>query len=432
MPDVLVQGLRAGLGLTVLLGVCYACSSNRRRIDWKLVGAGLGLQIVGAALLLAVPMLTDAVDLVASFFVGILNFTRAGSEFLFGSLLDIPKFGYIFAFQVLPTIVFFSALTSILYYLGILQRIVFVFAWIMSKTMRLSGAESLAAAANIFIGQTEAPLVVKPYIERMTRSELLCLMTGGMATIAGAVFAAYVGFLGGDEPALQLEFARQLLTASIISAPAAIVCAKILIPEDAAVDERLQIDRESIGENLFDATALGTTQGVRLAVNVGAMLLVFTALVTMISFGLERGPGAWFGLNDFIAETSGGRYQAFTLQSIFGFLFAPVAWLIGVDSSQVLEVGQLLGEKLVINEFYAYATMGNMLQDGRMVPGHSAAIATFALCGFANVASMGIQVGGIAVLAPSRRVDLSTLAPRALLAGTVACLMTACVAGVFL
>jgi len=386
----------------------------------------------GAALLLAVPVLTDAVDAVAKVFVGILDFTRAGSEFLFGSLLDIPRFGYIFAFQVLPTIIFFSALTSILYYLGILQRVVFAFAWVMSRTMRMSGAESLAAAANIFIGQTEAPLVVKPYIERMTRSELLCLMTGGMATIAGAVFAAYVGFLGGDDPALRLEFARQLLTASIISAPAAIVCAKMLIPEGSVVDRRLLLPREIAGANLFDATTQGTTQGVRLAVNVGAMLLAFTALVKMVSFGLQYGPGEWFGLNAQIATWSGGQYDALSLESLFGFLFAPIAWLIGIESGSLLLVGQLLGEKLVINEFFAYASMGGMLQDSRLGPGHSAAITTFALCGFANFASMGIQVGGISVLAPSRRVDLCELAPRALLAGTVACLLTACVAGIFL
>lgn len=427
----LVSALRGMVGIGVLLGVAWALSRDRSRIDWKLVGGGVALQVVIAVVTLHVRWVRAAVDAVSGFFVGVLDFTREGSEFLFGSLItNTETFGYIFAFQVLPTIVFFAALTSVLYYLNILQFIVYGCAWVMNRTMRLSGAESLAAAANIFVGQTEAPIMVKPYIDRMSRSEIMALMTGGMATIAGAVLAAYVGLLGGDDPAQQQYFATHLLVASLISAPAGIVAAKMMIPETDRIEQELLFPRHRMGSNLLDALTQGTTEGVKLAVNVGAMLLVFTAMIAMLNYVLVHWVGGWTGLNAAILEAGGGRYEGFTLQFLLGVLFAPIAWIIGVPTGDLMTVGQLLGEKTTLNEFYAYITLSDMKNSDLFQHPKSVIIATYALCGFANFASVGIQIGGISVLAPKRRILLCELGIRALIAGTIACLMTACIAGV--
>lgn len=449
MIDLLLNLLRGLLGMAAILGVCWLCSSARRGIDWKLVGGGLLLQILLAAIVLKIPGADRPIEWVATFFVTLLGFTDAGSRFVLGFLSEGPdfwnavnaamnegesvavRFGLIFAFKVLPTVIFFSALTSALYYLGILQKVVLAFAWVLQRSMRLSGTESLAAAANVFIGQTEAPLVVKPFIGRMTRSELLCLMTGGMATIAGGVFGAYVSILGGADPAAQAAFAKHLLTASLLSAPAAIVCAKMLVPETEQIDTRLEVSRDRMGANVFDAICQGTTQGLMLALNIAAMLIVFLGLIAMVNFGGES-LGGVLGLNDWIADITGGRYSGLTLELLCGVLFAPVAWLIGVDGASMMAVGELLGIKLVANEFVAYESLAVMIREGILTNERSIIIATYALCGFANFASMGIQIGGIAVLAPERRGDLSALAPRALLGGTVACLLTAAVAAVFL
>jgi CNT family concentrative nucleoside transporter len=369
------------------------------------------------------------VDAVSRFFIALMGFSQSGAEFLFGGLVDPSSFGFIFAFQVLPTIVFFSALTSALYYLNILQFVVYGFAWLMQRTMRLSGAESLAAAANIFVGQTEAPLVVKPYLEKMTASEILSLMTGGMATIAGAVMVAYIAMLGGGDPERMQFFATHLLVASMLSAPAALVTAKILLPETGTVDRDLLIPRHRVGDNLIDAITRGATEGVKLAVNVAAMLLVFTAMIALVNFIARDGVGAWTGLNERIAGWSGGRYDGLTLQVLLGLLMAPVAWLIGVPTGDLLTVGQLLGEKTILNEFYAYATFARLKDAGDLVNERSVVIATYALCGFANVASIGIQVGGISALAPGQRGTLARLGVRAMIAGTIAALMTASIAG---
>ena len=342
-------------------------------------------------------------------------------------------FGYIFAFQVLPTIVFFSAFSAILYYFGVLQKIIYGFAWVMSKTMRLSGAESLAAAANIFIGQTEAPLVVKPYLEDMTKSEILSLMVGGMATIAGGVFAAYVGYLGGTDPVQQQLFATHLLTASIMSAPAALLIAKMLYPEDQPekISENLDVPQEKIGSNLLDAISKGTSDGLRLAVNVGVMLLVFTALVYMVNEVLKGTIGDWTGLNEMVVESTEGRFDGFTLTYILGMLFAPIAWLLGVASDDIVLIGQLLGQKTVINEFVAYAEFGEMKTNPNFtLDPKSILIATYALCGFANFASIGIQIGGIGALAPGQRKTLSEFGIKALIGGTIACFITAAMAGI--
>lgn len=425
--------LRGLLGMAVMLGACYLLSANRKNIDWKLVLSGLGIQFVLALLMLKVPVVKIIFEWVASFFVKILQFTEAGSRFMFGNIIaDMNTFGYIFAFQVLPTIVFFSAFSAILYYLGILQKIIYGFAWVMSKTMRLSGAESLAAAANVFIGQTEAPLVVKPYLDTMTRSEILCLMTGGMATIAGGVFAAYVGYLGGSDPVQQQLFATHLLTASIISAPAAIMVAKMLFPEDTPekINSDLNISKDKIGSNLLDAISKGTSDGLRLAVNVGVMLLVFTALVNMANEILMSTIGDWTGLNEYVIASTENRFEGFSFTYVLGVIFAPVAWILGVPAQDTLLIGQLLGQKTMINEFVAYADMGAMrLNPNIDLHPKSILIATYALCGFANFASIGIQIGGIGALAPKQRRVLSEFGIKALIGGTIACFLTAAIAG---
>ncbi len=427
----LIHALRGIFGILVLLGVCYAFSSNRKQINWRLVGGGIGLQFVLAILVLKVPFVEQTLRMISMFFVEVLGFSAQGGAFIFGELTtDAGSYGAIFAFRVVPSIIFFSAVTSVLYYLGILQKFVYVFAWIMKKTMRLSGAESLAAAANIFLGQTEAPLVVKPYIEKMTRSEILALMTGGMATIAGAVMVAFIGFLGGEDPVMQAEFGKHLLTASLLNAPGALVCAKILLPESEHVNERLEISKDRLGVNVFDSACGGTTQGVALAFNVAAMLMVFIAFIAMFNFVLSNWLGNWTGLNAWVAENTGGQFEAFSLEYIFGLLFAPVAWIIGVDWASAMQVGRLLGEKLVLNEFVAYANLGELIRSDLLTDPRAVIISTYALCGFANFSSMGIQIGGIGSLAPGRRGTLSELAFRALLGGTIACLISASIAGV--
>jgi len=452
--DLVVDLLRGLLGISVLIGICYLLSANRNAINWKLVLTGIGIQVVLALLILKVPIAYSLFKSVANLFVLILNFTEAGASFVLGnwpSQAEVTAIeyengdvirrpfivGYVFIFKVLPTIIFFAALSSVLYYLGVLQKIIYAFAWALSKTMYLSGAESIAAAANVFIGQTEAPLIIKPYLEKMTRSEIMCLMTGGMATIAGGVFAAYVGFLGGSDPELQLMFATHLLTASIISAPAAIVAAKVLFPEanKEAVNRDLKISEEKLGTNLLDAISIGTRDGINLAVNVGAMLIVFIALIAMVNYILMEGVGnITFGgrvlsLNSLIQGAT--PFAGLNLEFILGSIFAPVAWLLGVPSQDVFLIGQLLGKKTVINEFVAFADLGMLQSDPSVNLSHkSVIIATYALCGFSNFASIGIQIGGIGALAPTQRQTLTELGILALIGGTVACFLTAIIAGI--
>lgn len=421
---------RAALAIVVLLGICVLLSNNRKRIDWKLVGIGMGFQLTLALLLLKVPMVNLFFDKVAKIFTKVLNVSEAGAEFMFGNLVtDLNTFGYIFAFKVLPTIVFFSALTAILYYLGILQLVVKGMAWVMSRTMGLSGPESLATAANVFIGQTEAPLVVKPYLEGMSRSELLCLMTGGMATIAGGVFAAYVGFLGGGDPEMELFYAKHLITASLISAPAAIVASKIIFPESLENKENKELRMQQPDyHNLLDAISKGTSDGLKLAVNVAVMLVVFTALIALVNKILMfLSPEV---IDSWIVESTGGRYEGLNFTYLMGVIFAPFAWLLGTPNTDVLYVGQLLGQKTMINEFVAYAELDNLRQAGVELERKSLLIATYALCGFANFASIGIQIGGIGAIAPGQRKALTELGLKALIAGTIACFLTAAIAGI--
>ena len=433
---------RGGLGIIVLLGICYLLSVDRKNINWRLVIGGITLQIILAILILKVPFVYLMFKWIADRFVDLLNFTEAGASFVFGAWPDDAwiqttdfssnpptrnpyNIGYMFAFRVLPTIVFFAAFSAILYYYGILQKIIYGFAWLMSKVMPLSGAESIAAAANVFIGQTEAPLVVKPYLENMTKSEIMCLMTGGMATIAGGVFALFVSLLGD-------EYAIHFLTASIISAPAAIVAAKMLYPErhPDIVDRDVQVPRDRLGANVLDAVSIGTTDGVKLAVNVGAMLLVFLALIALLNAILF-----WVGdittINALISEATSGRFEGLSMEYLLGLVFAPVAWIIGVPAQDILEVGQMLGKKTVLNEVIAYVDLATFESSGNVaLDPKSVLIATYALCGFSNFSSIGIQIGGISAIAPGQRKTLTELGIRALIGGTVACFITAAIAGI--
>lgn len=370
---------------------------------------------------------------VSAAFVALINLSHKGTEFLFGSLADDKQsWGYIFAIQVLPNIIFFAALSSILYYLGILQKMVYAFAYLLNK-LNISGAESLSTAANIFLGQTEAPLMIRPYLEGMSRSEILLIMVGGMANTAGSVLGAYVGFLGGNDEMQQQYYALHMLSQTIMSAPAAIVCAKMMFPQPVhqRVTKELAIPKEKLGSNFLDALSLGTIDGLKLTVNVGAMLIVFTALMWVANAML-----GWVGdithLNNEISWMTAGRYESLSLNMVLGYLFAPVAWLIGVAGNDMVAIGQLLGEKTILNEFYAYISLAEMKQNHLISDPRSLLIATYALCGFANFASIGIQIGGISQLAPAQRKNLTELGLKALIGGTIACLMCGCIAGMLL
>lgn len=427
-----VQSIFRGLlGMIVLIAIAYLFSANRRAISWKVVGIGLLVQVSLAFGVLQVPAVQYFFEMVGSIFVVILDFTAAGTEFLFGSFLNTERFGFIFAFQVLPTIVFFSALTSLLFYLGIIQKIVYGLAWLMTKAMRLSGAESLSVAGNIFLGQTESPLLIKPYLPNMTKSEILLVMTGGMATMAGGVLAAYISFLGGDDPVQRLIFAKHLLAASIMAAPGAVVITKILYPQTEEVDKKINVSKEKIGNNILDSITNGTGEGLRLAANVAAMLLVFIAFIAMFNFIVGRA-GDIFNLNPLIAEATNGRYDTLSLQFILGYTFAPFMWLIGVALPDITLLGRLLGEKIIMTEFIGYVSLAELKEANAFADPKSIIMATYLLCGFANFASIGIQIGGIGSLAPNRKVLLSQFGMRALLGGTMAGLMSATIVGMIL
>ncbi|MBU2972878.1 NupC/NupG family nucleoside CNT transporter [Zobellia sp. B3R18] len=424
---------RGILGMVVLLLISFLFSSNRKAINWKTVGIGLTLQLFIAVGVLKVPLIQKGFESVGEVFISILGFTRAGSKFLFeGLVVDTNTFGYIFAFQVLPTIIFFSALTSLLFYLGVIQKVVRALAWMLSKTLGISGAESLSVAGNIFLGQTEAPLLIKAYLEKMNRSEILLVMIGGMATVAGAVLAAYIGFLGGEDKLLQLIFAKHLLAASVMAAPGAIVISKILYPQTEVVNTDIEVSTEKIGSNMLDAIANGTTEGLKLAVNVGAMLLVFVAMIAMIN-GILGYAGDLTHLNDWIVENT--AYKKFSLEAILGTIFAPLMWLIGVAKEDVMFMGQLLGIKLAASEFIGYkqlAELKDLSRGANLTYNKSVIMATYMLCGFANFASIGIQIGGIGSLAPGQRKTLSEFGLKAVLGGSIASLLSATIAGMIL
>lgn len=416
----MLEKLISFIGLFVMLGIAWLLCKpeHRKHINLRVVVAGTLMQIIFAVLILRTPvqiLFVWANDAIGT----LLNFTMDGSKFVFGSLVDTSKHGMIFAFGVLPTIIFFSALMTVLYHLGVMQAIINMIAKLMSKTMKTSGAETLSAAANIFVGQTEAPLVIKPFVERMTRSELMAVMVGGMATVAGGVMAAYVGMLRENFP----DIAGHLMAASVMSAPAALVMAKIMIPETetpetAGEDTKLEV--ESLDANIIDAAARGAGEGLQLAMNVAGMLLAFIALIAMVNFGV-RTLGSWVG------------FPQLSLELIFGYLFAPLAFIMGVPWQDALTVGTMLGQKTIINEFVAYANLSEIVKPGGVeLQQRSVVIITYALCGFSNLSSIAIQIGGIGGIAPSRRGDLARLGIRAVIAGSLACFMTATIAGILI
>jgi CNT family concentrative nucleoside transporter len=441
---------RGAIGMAVLLLIAVVFSNNRKKINWKTVSIGIlaqlilaigilkgdkigfNFQLFGSTRRLDLSFIQTAFESVGQVFINILDYTRAGSEFLLGGMMNINSYGFIFAFQVLPTIIFFSALTSVLFYLGIIQKVVAGLAMLLTKLLQISGAESLSVAGNIFLGQTEAPLMIKAYLEKMTRSEILLVMIGGMATVAGGVLAAYIGFLGGDDPVLRLMFAKHLLAASVMAAPGAIVVSKILYPQVDEIDMDVHVSNEKIGANILDAIANGTTEGLKLAVNVAAMLLVFIAFIAMIN-----GILGWFGgvtnLNQWVAANS--PYPSFSLEAILGTIFSPLMWLIGVAQQDMMLMGQLLGIKLVASEFVGYiqlAELKDVASGLHLTYEKSVIMATYMLCGFANFASIGIQIGGIGSLAPGQRKTLSEFGMKALIGGSLASLLSATIAGMLI
>ena len=434
---------KGALGMFVLICIAFFFSSNRLAINWKKVGIGLSLQLLIAVGVLKVGFIQAIFDAIGKIFILILEYTKAGSGFLFGDMVNLTEFPYIFAFQVLPTIIFFSALTSLLFYLGIIQIVVKLLARVLSKFLGISGMESLSVAGNIFLGQTEAPLLIKAYLEKMNRSEMLLVMIGGMATVAGAVLAAYIGFLGGGDKEMELVFAKHLLAASVMAAPGAIVISKILYPQTEEVNTDVTVSQEKIGSNILDALANGTTEGLRLAVNVGGMLLVFVAVIAMINGilggfiggfnGIEYFGWQFTSLNEVIASNT--AYDSLSIEFLLGYTFAPLMWLIGVPSEDMTMMGQLLGIKLAASEFVAYiqlADLKNIASATHLAYNKSIIMATYMLCGFANFASIGIQIGGIGSLAPGQRKTLSEFGMKALIGGTIASLMSATIAGMII
>ncbi len=429
-PEIITL-LRGVLGIFSIVAIAWIFSAKRRHVDWRVVGIGLAFQFALALAILYVPWMQIFFETVGKVFVKVLDFTRVGSEFLFRDLLNVKSFGFIFALQILPTIIFFSALTSVLFYLNIIQKVVYALAWALNRTMRLSGAESLATAGNIFLGQTEAPLMIKAYLDKMNRSEIFLVMTAGMATVAGGVLAAYVGFLGGDDPMQRLFFAKHLLTASVMAAPGAVVVSKILFPQTETIDQKITVSMEKVGTNFLDAMAKGTTEGLKLAVNVGAMLLVFFAFIAMANYVFIK-IGDVLDINTWVAQVSNGNFQAFSLEFILGYLFAPLMWLIGVGAEDITLTGRLVGEKIIASEFVGYESLATLKAQNAFTHARSVVMATYMLCGFANFASIGIQIGGIGSLAPSRREWLSEFGFRALLGGTLASLLSATIVGMLL
>ena len=423
----LIKGV---LGMAVIVFVCWCFSSDRKHIHWGTVAKGLVLQFVIAISVLAFPAVQTLFEALGNAFISVLGFTKAGSDFLFGSFMDSSKFGYVFILQILPTIIFFSALMSLFFYLGIMQKIVWGMGWVLIKIIKLSGAEALACAGNIFLGQSEAPLMVKEYVPKMTKSELALIMTSGMATMSGGVLAAYIGMLGGGDPVMELEFAKHLLSASVMAAPGAIALSKIILPQTEEIDNSLEVSKEKIGKNVLDAISNGASTGLKMAANIAALLLVFYALIAGANAILS-----WISfpaVDNFIAELSGGRYTDLSLEAILAFVFYPVIWLIGVPAEDIGLVGRLLGEKLILTEFVGYQSMAEMLRTGAFASTKSAIMATYVLCGFANFASVGIVIGAIGGIAPNKKEILSEYGLKTMLAAALVALMSAAMIGIFI
>ena len=428
-----ISGMTKGItGMVFLIFIAFLFSKNRKAIKWKTVFIGLAAQLLLAVGVLKVNFIQQIFEFFGKIFVKTLDFTMEGSTFLLGDMMNVESFGYVFLFQVLPTVIFFSALTSVLFYLGVIQKFVKALAWALTKLLNISGAESLSVAGNIFLGQTEAPLMIKAYLEKMSKSEILLVMVGGMATVAGGVLAAYIGFLGGEDEIVRLFYAKHLLTASVMAAPGAIVISQILYPQTEKINTEIHVSQEKIGSNLLDAIANGTTEGLKLAANVGAMLLVFVAFIAMINFGFEK-IGTIGQINNWI--NSNTSYDQLSIEFILGYTFSPLMWLIGVAKEDMALMGQLLGIKLAVSEFIGYMQLAELKDITNLIHfkyEKSIIMATYMLCGFANFASIGIQIGGIGSLAPGQRKNLSEFGFLALIGGTLASLLSATFAGMII
>ena len=423
---------RGVLGMGVLLLIAVLFSANRKKIAWKTVGLGLLTQIIIAIGVLKISLIKRLFETLGNFFIKILDYTGAGTKMLLGEFGNVETYGFIFVFQALPVIIFFSALTSILYYFGVIQKVVGFFAWGLTKLLKISGAESLSVAGNIFLGQTEAPLLIKAYLEKMNRSEIFLVMVGGMATVAGSVLGAYIGFLGGNDPVQRLEFAKSLLAASVMAAPGAVVIAKIIYPQTEEITTDIEVSHDKIGENFLSAISIGTGEGIKMAVNVAAMLLVFIALIALVN-NVFSGVGDLLGLNVWVVNNT--VYDGFSIEFVLGYLFGPLMWLVGVAREDMTLMGQLLGIKLVASEFVGYTQLVDLKNSASSLHftyQKSVVMATYMLCGFANFASIGIQVGGIGIIAPKTRKLLTELGFKAMIAGSLVSLMSATIAGIIL
>lgn len=423
-----VRGL---MGIVIILIIAWLFSNNKKAVSWRIIFRGVVAQVLLAFGVLQFDFIRNIIEFIGKLFIKVLDFTKEGSIFLLGDLMDSQTYGFIFVFQILPTIIFFSALTSVLFHYGIIQFFVKGLAWIMIKAMKLSGAESLSVAGNIFLGQTESPLMIKAYLEKMNKSEILLVMTGGMATIAGGVMALYIEFLGGIDPTQKLLFAKHLITASVMAAPGAVVISKILVPQTESVDQSMQVKMERSNKNILDAMSSGTADGLRMAANVGAMLLVFVAFIAMFNF-IATKIGFWTGLNTHIDSWTNGSYKELSLQFMLGYLFAPLMWLIGVCKEDMTLLGSLLGEKIIMSELIAYKSLAGLKVAEAFTQGKSVIMATYMLCGFANFASIGIQIGGIGALAPNQKHLLAKYGLKALIGGTLASLLSATIVGMIL
>ena len=427
--DSLLRGL---LGVLTLLVAAWLMSSDRKRIDWKLVGGGLFLEIVIVLAVLFVPFVGTILEWVGRAFIHLMDFTQVGVNFLLGPLLKNTQ-GFIFLLNSLPVLIFFSALVSLFYYWGVIQRIVGAFAWILRKFMNISGAEGLVVSGNVFLGMTESPVLVKNYLSSMNRSEFFLVMVSGMATIAGTAMGTYIGMLSGADPASRILFAKHLLSASVMAAPGAIVLAKMLCPQtEPAEDHFVKLEKTNQHATALDALAAGTMTGVRLMVNIAAMLLVFLALVALANYLLQDIVGKYTGINSWIVQWTDGRSQGLTFQFILGVLLSPFMWLIGVPSGDIMLVGSLLGQKTILNEFVAYFQLQDWKDAGLFVSQKSILMSTYLLCGFANIGSIGILIGGLGVLAPEKRELITRMGFRSMIAGTMVSILSATLVGMLL
>jgi len=423
--------LRTVTAILLLLFLSWLLSSDKKQVRWKLVVSGLALQFLIALAVLYLPPVQWLFEIVGKVFVKIIDFSAEGSRFVFGNLSDQGKFGVIFAFQVLPTIIFFAALMSLLFHLGIIQKIVQFLGWLLSRSMHISGEEGLAVAGNIFLGQNEAPLLIRAYLDNLNRAALFLVMTSGMATIAGGVMAAYIGFLGGTDPVMRLFFAKHLLAASVMAAPGAVVVARIMVPAPPTATGTTKASSVWEANNPLDAIAKGTLDGLKLAASVAAMLIVFVAFIALINFVLLK-TGQWTGLNKLITTSSGGVFENLSLQFLLGKIFQPVMWLMGINSHDASLAGSLLGQKIIMTEFIGYLDLMRLKEAGAFLEQKTIVMATYFLCGFANFASVGIQIGGLGTIAPSQRIPLSQLGLKAMIAGTITSLLSAAMIGLIL